>query len=113
MVHELREWNGERLFLRYEWDCRKLQYVAATLRLQHSPSTRRLWLGSLEIHPHHRRRGVGSAIVSAVEEAAVAGNVGCIRLFTRRTASRFWKKLGFRTEADRRYFYKNLSPVSN
>ncbi len=107
-VRELSEWNGERMFLRYDWDCRKMQFVGATLRVQVSPGRRQIWLGSLEIHPHHRRRGVGSAIVRAVEQAALAAGIDSIRLFTRRTASRFWKSLGYQPEADRRYFQKNL-----
>lgn len=107
-VRELREWNGERMFLHYDWDCRKLQFVAASLRLQLSPSRRQIWLGSLEIHHHHRRRGVGTAIIVALEKAAVAADIDSIRLFTRPTASRFWNYLGYQIEADRRYFRKNL-----
>lgn len=108
VVREMREWNGERLFFRFDWDCRKMQYVAATLRVQLFPSSRSLWLGSLEVHPHHRRRGVGSAIVRGLESAAVASGLQHIRLFSRRSASRFWIRLNYQPEVDRRYFQKTI-----
>lgn len=100
-------WDGERLYLEYIWGAKGLPPVAL-LRLQIHPREGSIWVGWLEIHPDHRGNGVGSRLVSSIEQAARIGKVGSLRLFSRRRATGFWEKVGFIPEHDPRYFRKNL-----
>jgi predicted N-acetyltransferase YhbS len=52
------------------------------------------WLAGLVVAEGYRRRGIGSALVRAVEERAAAAGVGTLYLYTLQ-ASRFYAALGW------------------
>lgn len=98
-------WNGERLFLSYEWRAAGEETIAR-LRLQLFPVQGLLWLGSLTVHSAVRGRGIGTFLVRALEQASSGAKVGTIRMFSQRKAAGFWSRLGYRPEQDPRYFVK-------
>jgi GNAT superfamily N-acetyltransferase len=103
-------WNGERLFLHYDWSTEEIGSVVS-LRLQHFPREGRIWIGRLEVHPDWRQRSLGTRIVRAIEEAAERHGVDTIQLFSRFTATGFWRRMGFIPENDPRYLRKRLLPA--
>ena len=104
-----RAWNGERLFLHYDWTCPN-QEAIAVVRLQLFPNKRHLWIGSIEIACPHRGQGLGTTMVRAIEIGAKTQRFETIRLFSRFRATGFWQKLGYQPEADPRYYRKSCLP---
>jgi N-acetylglutamate synthase-like GNAT family acetyltransferase len=56
----------------------------------------RPWLAGLYVHPRHRRRGIGSALVRHCEAAAADLGVRSLYLWTARTEE-FYRRLGWVT----------------
>lgn len=52
------------------------------------------------VHPRHRSRGVGKALMAAVEKAAVEGGVTVLAVPSSVTAEPFYIKLGFKSVRD-------------
>lgn len=100
-------WNGERLFMHYDWVGGKSGAIAF-VRLQLFPRDGRIWIGALEVDPAYREQRIGSSIVSAIEEGAKLQGVQFIRLFSRLKSTGFWIRLGYAQESDPRYFRKSV-----
>ncbi len=55
------------------------------------------------VHPHYTRRGVGRALVYAIESHAREVGLGRLRLDATNSAARFYEAMGFERTGDTRY----------
>lgn len=68
------------------------------------------YLDNIAVFGHHRRKGVGSAIIGALEQEARRRGGEFLSLEVRpsnETAERLYRKLGFREEGRRKNFYSS------
>mgnify|MGYP006306518897 CR=1 FL=1 len=73
------------------------------------------WVYYVAVHPEHRRRGVGAALMSSVERRMAASGCPKVNLQVRSSNLRavsFYRHLGYETE-ERISMSKRLAPESN
>ena len=72
--------------------------VAAQLHCRVDTGGAEMWVGSLVIRPALRERGLGRAMVEAVEELAYRVGVPHIKVYPLPRAQGFWRRLGYQTD---------------
>lgn len=99
--------GGTSIFLGAEQDGKLVAAVLGT------HDGRKGWINRLAVHPTHRRRGIGRALVRAAEarlHGMGIGIIGCLIEDWNEDSMAFFARLGYVAHRDIVYFSKRRSP---